>query len=102
MRTNEIENEIDEIKKWEEKIKRKDLKYEPEKYTYGFQHYKIIRSFDESIYICKLEQLKLMRNKAILKMQQNLITNLDQKQKKVKVKKEIHMKVHMLFVNVGN
>ena len=36
MRTNEIENEIDEIKKWEEKIKRKDLKYEPEKYTYGF------------------------------------------------------------------
>ena len=28
MRTNEIKNEIDEIKKWEEKIKRKDLKYE--------------------------------------------------------------------------
>ena len=28
MRTNEIKNEIDEIKKWEQKIKRKDLKYE--------------------------------------------------------------------------
>ena len=28
MRTNEIKNEIYEIKKWEEKIKRKDLKYE--------------------------------------------------------------------------
>ena len=28
MRTKEIKNEIDEIKKWEEKIKRKDLKYE--------------------------------------------------------------------------
>ena len=28
MKTNEIKNEIDEIKKWEEKIKRKDLKYE--------------------------------------------------------------------------
>ena len=28
MRTKEIKNEIDEIKKWEEKIKRKDIKYE--------------------------------------------------------------------------
>ena len=28
MITNEIKNEIDEIKKWEEKIKQKDLKYE--------------------------------------------------------------------------
>ena len=28
MRTNEIKNEMDEIKKWEEKINRKDLKYE--------------------------------------------------------------------------
>ena len=26
MRTNEIKNEIDEIKKWEEKIKRSDMK----------------------------------------------------------------------------
>ena len=31
MRTNEIKNELDEIKKWEEKIKRKDLKYETKK-----------------------------------------------------------------------
>ena len=28
MRTNEIKNEIDQIKKWEETVKRKDLKYE--------------------------------------------------------------------------
>ena len=28
MRNNEIKNEIDEFRKWEEKIKRKDLKYE--------------------------------------------------------------------------
>ena len=27
MRINEIKNEIGEIKKWEEKIERKDLKY---------------------------------------------------------------------------
>ena len=31
MENNEIKNEIDEIKKWEEKIKRKDLKYEAKK-----------------------------------------------------------------------
>ena len=28
MRANEIKNEIDGIKKWERKIKRKNLKYE--------------------------------------------------------------------------
>ena len=32
MRTNEIKNEIDEIKKWEEILKGKDLKYEKNKY----------------------------------------------------------------------
>ena len=31
MRINENKNEIDEIKKWEEKIKRKYLKYEIKK-----------------------------------------------------------------------
>ena len=38
-RTNEINDEIDEIKKWQEKIKRKDLKYEPKNYIYNFQQY---------------------------------------------------------------
>ena len=28
MRNNEIKNKLDDIKKWEEKNKRKDLKYE--------------------------------------------------------------------------
>ena len=32
MTTNEIKNEIDEIKKWEEILKGKDLKYEKNKY----------------------------------------------------------------------
>ena len=36
MRNIEIKNEIDEIKKWEEKIKQKDLKYKTNKYTYDF------------------------------------------------------------------
>ena len=39
-RTNEINNEIDEIKKWKEKIKRKDLKYKANKYKYDLQHMK--------------------------------------------------------------
>ena len=39
MRTNEIKNEIDEIKKWEEKIKRKDLKYVTNKYRFDFQEF---------------------------------------------------------------
>ena len=37
MRTNETISEIYEIKKWKEK---KSLKYETNKYIYGFQHLK--------------------------------------------------------------
>ena len=39
MRNNEVKKEIDEIKKLEDKIKRKDLKYETNIYiyTYDFQ-----------------------------------------------------------------
>ena len=36
MRTNEIKNEKYGIKKLNEKIKQKDLKYETKKFTYGF------------------------------------------------------------------
>ena len=32
MRNNEIKNETDEIKKWEVKIKRGDIKHEEDKY----------------------------------------------------------------------
>ena len=54
MRNNEIKNEIDEIKKWEGKIKRKDLKYETKKYIYDFQQYETIRSFGDNIYDNKI------------------------------------------------
>ena len=37
MKTNEIKNEIDEIKKWEEKIKRKHLMYKANKYKYEYE-----------------------------------------------------------------
>ena len=36
MRTNEIKNEIYEIKKWEVKIKRQGLKHKTKNYTYDF------------------------------------------------------------------
>ena len=53
METNEIKNEIDEIKKWQKKVKQKDLKYETIKYIYDFQQYESIRSFGDSIYTPK-------------------------------------------------
>ena len=69
MRTNEIKNEINEIKKWEEKIKRKDLIYKANKYKYDFQKYEAIRSFGVSIYIGKInideaemDQSNLLKN----------------------------------------
>ena len=48
-RTNEIKNEIDEIRKWEEKIKRKDLNDKTNKYLYEFQQFETRRSFGDSI-----------------------------------------------------
>ena len=54
MRSIEIKNEIDKIKKWEEKIKRKDFIYRANKCKYNFQQYETIKSFDESIYIGKI------------------------------------------------
>ena len=50
MRTNEIKNKINDIKKWQSKIKRKDLKYEAKNYIYDLQRYDTaIRPFVENI-----------------------------------------------------
>ena len=54
MRTNETKNEIYEIRKWEEVIKREDLKYETTKHRFDFQQFKTIRSFGDSIYNGKI------------------------------------------------
>ena len=54
MRTKEIKNKIDEIRKWEEKIKQKDLRYERKKYIYDFQQYETITSFGDKIYSGKI------------------------------------------------
>ena len=39
IRNNEIQSKIDEIKKWEEKRKRKDLIYKANKYKYDLQQW---------------------------------------------------------------
>ena len=50
MKTDEIKNEIDEIRIWDGKIKPKDLKYKANKYLYDFQQFETIRSFGDSIF----------------------------------------------------
>ena len=52
MRTDEIKNEIDEIRKWEENIEPKELKYKTNKYLYDFQQLwgKYSQSFNKNIH----------------------------------------------------
>ena len=58
MRTNEIKNEIDEIKNWEEKIRRKDLvkqiNIKTNQYKYDFQQHDTTRSFGDNVYKGKI------------------------------------------------
>ena len=42
------------LKKWENRIKRKDLKFETNRYIFDFQQYETISSFDDSIYNGKI------------------------------------------------
>ena len=41
-----LKNEIDEVKKWEEKIRQKDLVCKINRYKYDFQKYETIIFFD--------------------------------------------------------
>ena len=54
MRTDEIKNEIEEIRKRKEKLKWKDLKYKTNKYLCDFQKFEAIRSFVDIIYTSKI------------------------------------------------
>ena len=54
MRTNEIKNEINDMKKWENKIKRKDLKSETNWYKFDFKQFETIRIFGVSIHNGKI------------------------------------------------
>ena len=54
MRANKIKNEIYEIKKWEEKLKRKDLIYKKNNYIYNLLQFETIRLFGDNIYFGKI------------------------------------------------
>ena len=99
MITNKIKNEIVEIKKQEEKVKGKDIKYEAKNYIYDFQQYETIRSVSEIRFILvNLVELRLKRIEAIYqKKWQNLMINLDQDQKKVSKNRDTYESVNALY-----
>ena len=90
MRTNEIKNEINDMKKWENKIKRKDLKYETNWYKFDFKQFETIRIFGVSIHNGKIsideseiEQTNLLEN--VVDFKNKSIS----KSKKIKTKNKI-------------
>ena len=54
IRNNVIKTELNEMKEWKEKNKRKYLIYNTKKYKYDFQQYETIRLFGENIYTGKI------------------------------------------------
>ena len=99
MRTNEIRNEVYEIKKWEEKIKWKGLKYETRKYIYDFEQYETIRSFGDSIYTRKANIVETEADQnSLLKNIVEFNENLGQDQRKVRNKKrDIYESAYALY-----
>ena len=49
MRTNEIKNKTNDIKKWKNKIKQKYLKFETIRYALDFQQFETVIVFGDSI-----------------------------------------------------
>ena len=83
------------------KNKVEDLKFKAKKYTYSIRQYEIIRSFGESVNTRKASLVEVEED------QINLLKNLVEfnnksrpKSKHGKDKKEVLMKVHMLFIKV--
>ena len=75
----EIKNEINDIKKFEEKINRKDLIYKAGKYEYYFRLYETQRSFGKSIYSGKINIDKPEMDQInLLEKWKNLIIDLEQ------------------------
>ena len=57
MRSPEINNEIDEIKRWANEIKRENLKYKPNNYVYDFQIFNNLEQWDLLVVIFILVKL---------------------------------------------
>ena len=97
MRTSEIENEIDEIKKLENKIKRKNLKYETNKYMYDFQQSEMIRSFGDSIYAGKISIDEMDQSNHL----ENMIEFNDKTRPKKKKRRKEEKKKKKVFDSIG-
>ena len=103
MGTNEIKNEIDEIKLWEENITRKDLINKTNKYKPDFQQYETIRSFGDSIYNGKFSIYETdIDQSSLLNGLKDFNDRARSKTTEGKKKNKILIKVHMFFMNVEN
>ena len=90
------------LKNWEEKIKRKELRYKTNRYTHDFQHFETARSFADNSYTGKIttdeaemDQSNLLEN--IVKF-----NNKSRPRLKEDKKKKVLLKVHMLSMMVEN
>ena len=92
MRTNETKNKINEIKKWEEKSKWKDLIYKASKCNYDFQQFETIKNFGESTYTGKVNTDKAKMDQFIKKIGRDI----DQKQEKLELKNNTYENVYSL------
>ena len=101
MRTNEIKSEIDEKKELEGKIKWKDLKHKTNKHKYDFQQHETIKSCGQSIYNGKvsIDEAELDQSDTLYNF-----TDFNERSRpktaEGKNKKEILIKVSMLFIKV--
>ena len=77
------------FKKWENRIKRKDLKFETNRYIFDFQQYETISLFDDSIYNGKISIKEAqMKQTNLLENIINLINTSRARTKKGKDKKQ--------------
>ena len=60
LQNKEIQYEINQIKKVEEKVQRKDLICETNKHTYHFYQFETVRSFGDSIFSSKIKATQEM------------------------------------------
>ena len=87
----------------EERIKRRDLKYETNRYEFDFQQFETLKSFGDSIYNGKIsideadiEQTNLLENIV------NFSNKSRPRSKKVRIKNKILLIVYLLFMKAGN
>ena len=96
MRNDEIKNEIYEIKKWENKIKRKDLKYETSRYKFDFQQFETIRSFGDCIYNSKIskDEVEMEQTNPL----ENIVNFSNKSRPRSKKDKNINIKNKILLI----